>query len=288
MADPLRHLDVCAGIGGFSLGLRLALGAGVHTVGYIEREAYAAAVLLARMEDETLERAPVWCGPLEDVGGSELRGEVDILTAGFPCQPYSLAGKLRRDADDRAIWPAIAALIEAAAPALVFLENVDKQAFRQPWRDLRGMGYTVPHPVVVSAAELGAGHLRRRWFVIAYRDEQGRPREPRAGVEDARGTAANSNGAGIWQQPGRGSGTHGAGEAWAAEATRNRNGQGRPQPAGCQSIERRRAGDASWWQREPRVERVVLRLPHGVDRHRTLGLAVLPQMVAKAWEELVG
>lgn len=169
MADALRHLDVCAGIGGFSLGLKLALGDGVRTVGYVEREAFAASVLLARMEDETLERAPVWCGPLEDLDGGELRGHVDILTAGFPCQPYSAAGKREGDSDERAIWPRIKELAAAVQPNVLFLENVRVAAFRQPFDDIQDMGFALLDAAALTASDLGAGHHRRRVFVLAHR-----------------------------------------------------------------------------------------------------------------------
>jgi len=108
VADPIiRHLDVCAGLGLFSLGLHLA-DSRVRTVGFVERQAYCAALLLARMEDASLDRAPVFCGRVEDLDGSDLRGQVDLLSAGYPCPPYSGAGKGLGDADHRAIWPASA------------------------------------------------------------------------------------------------------------------------------------------------------------------------------------
>lgn len=262
MASPLRHLDVCAGVGGFSLGLRLALGDDVRTVGYVERSGFAVAVLLARMEDETLERAPVWCAPLDELDGRELRGQVDILTAGYPCQPYSAAGQQRGDADPRAIWPQIARLIAQAAPPLVLLENVSRRALRGPWRDLLRMGYTLPHPVVVSAAELGAGHHRRRWLVLAYRD-----------VEDDARAPVGPNGPN-GPQPGA--------------AARDRDHEGQPQPDGCVGAQRGRYLDAAWWAAEPSVARVVSRVPHRVDRERVLGNAVVPAVVARAWLELTG
>lgn len=82
MFDPRPTvLSVCAGIGGLDLGLKRATGA--RTVGYIEREAYAQAVLMARMEEQTLEPAPIFT-TLEGFNGSSWRGCVDILAAGYP------------------------------------------------------------------------------------------------------------------------------------------------------------------------------------------------------------
>lgn len=86
----LFGLSLCSGAGGLDLGLHLAL-SGYRTVGHVERDAYAAAILVARMEDAALDCAPVW----DDVAtfdGRPWRGAVDIVTAGYPCQPFSVAG----------------------------------------------------------------------------------------------------------------------------------------------------------------------------------------------------
>lgn len=85
-------LSLCSGISGLERGLRLAM-PGLRVVAYVEREAYAAATLLARMEDEALEPAPVWCGDLEDFDPNPFVG-VDIVSAGFPLP----AGLQRRPA----------------------------------------------------------------------------------------------------------------------------------------------------------------------------------------------
>src|SRR3990172_11968648 len=104
MADPsgLTVLSVCAGVGGIEFGISLVIRTRVLCL--VEREAFAASVILARMEDEAMEPAPIWCGNLERFDARPFAG-VDLLTAGLPCQPYSLAGKRQRDRDQRAISP---------------------------------------------------------------------------------------------------------------------------------------------------------------------------------------
>ncbi len=97
----VTSLSIVSGIAGLDLGLQLAI-PGLRVLAYVEREAYAAAVLLARLEDESLEPAPIWCGNLEDFDARPFRG-VDILTAGLPCQPYSVAGQQKGHEDERAI-----------------------------------------------------------------------------------------------------------------------------------------------------------------------------------------
>jgi len=92
-------------------------------VGYVEREAFAAAVLVARMEDQALDRAPVW-DDLTTFDGHPWRGRVDLVAAGFPCQPSSHAGQRLGTADERWLWPHVARVVREVGPSLVFIENV--------------------------------------------------------------------------------------------------------------------------------------------------------------------
>ena len=102
--SDIHGLALCAGVGGLELGLKLALGDAFRTVGYVEREAFAASTLVARMEDEALDRAPVW-DDLKTFDGVPWRGKVDLVSAGYPCQPFSVAGKRRGESDPRHHWP---------------------------------------------------------------------------------------------------------------------------------------------------------------------------------------
>ena len=124
MATPsFRVLSLCSGVGMLDEGLCLAV-PNARVVAYAEREAYAAAVLLARMEDAALEPAPVWCGNLEDVDWSQWAGAVDCVVAGFPCPPVSVAGKRAGTEDERWILPAIMRVVRQVGAGWVFLENV--------------------------------------------------------------------------------------------------------------------------------------------------------------------
>ena len=118
----MNGLAVCAGYDGIGLSVSLVCPE-YRTVCYVEREAYAAAILAAKMGDGSLAPAPIW----DDLGtfdGRRWRGVVDIVTAGLPCQPYSSAGKRLGHADERAIWPRFLEVVEAVRAPLVFLENV--------------------------------------------------------------------------------------------------------------------------------------------------------------------
>ncbi len=164
---PINILSICAGVGGLELGLHLALGGRARTVGYVEREAYAASTLVARMEDSCLDQAPVW-DDLCTFDGTAWRGCVDIVSAGFPCQPFSSAGKRLMERDPRYLWPQVCRVIAEAEPGLVFIENV-AAAIPHPaheWRcDLERMGFKVADDLF-SAEEVGADFEGIRWFAL--------------------------------------------------------------------------------------------------------------------------
>src|SRR3990167_8778450 len=92
MGVRVNGISLCSGIGGLELGLKIALGDAYRCVCYIEREGYAAATLVARMEDKALDSAPIW-DDLATFDGGPWRGKVDIVSGGFPCQPASTAGR---------------------------------------------------------------------------------------------------------------------------------------------------------------------------------------------------
>lgn len=165
----IHGLAVCAGIGGLELGVQLALGPAYSCVCWVEWEAYPAAVLLARMEDSSLEPAPIWCGDLREFDTSVLP-PIDMLTAGFPCQPHSLAGKQLGAADDRNLWPEVCRVADELHPSIIFVENVPgilRFAYEHVLPDLQRLGYRI-EAGLFSAAEVGAPHRRQRLFVLAH------------------------------------------------------------------------------------------------------------------------
>lgn len=165
------------------LGIELAyehvFGVRPRVLGYAEREAYAAALLLARMEEQSLEPAPVFCGDFRELDARPLRGRVGIFAAGLPCQPYSSAGKQRGLADERSYGkdgdgplPHALRIIAESEPALVCLENVPqwvtKGAFRRFGESLCALGYEIEEPLFARASDVGASHRRERVFILAY------------------------------------------------------------------------------------------------------------------------
>src|ERR1035437_6207887 len=169
--EKINGLALCAGVSGLELGLHIALGNRYRTVGYCEREAFAASVLVARMEEKALDEAPIW-DDLFTFPCELYRGKVDILTAGFPCPPVSCAGKRRGVEDPRWLWPHVARIIGEVRPGLVYLENVrglvsEGTAFGAVLGGLAGLGYDAEWGCV-TAASVGASHKRERVFILGF------------------------------------------------------------------------------------------------------------------------
>jgi DNA (cytosine-5)-methyltransferase 1 len=163
----MNELSLFSGYGGFSLGLRLA-GITTRSVAYVEWERYPQEIIKARIKDGYLDDAPIW-GDISTFDGREFRGLVDIITGGFPCQPHSVAGKQKGESDARNLWPDTLRIISEVAPRYVLLENV-------PGILAKGYGGTVIGQLseagydcrweVISASDVGASHLRKRWWCL--------------------------------------------------------------------------------------------------------------------------
>jgi len=173
--DIHTEMSLFSGYGGFSLGLRLA-GLTTRTICYVEWDKYCQQVIQARIADGHLDDAPIW-DDIKSFDGRPWCGAVDILSAGFPCQPHSNAGLRKGADDDRNLWPDTLRIIGEVGPRLVILENVPGILVR-PDDGREAYGGTVVGELaeigydaewrVVSAADAGAPHLRNRWWLVAY------------------------------------------------------------------------------------------------------------------------
>lgn len=158
-----------------------AMGCRSRVVAYVEREAFACAILGDRVEQGALDEAPIF-PELARFDGRPFRGLVDLIVAGLPCQPYSVAGKQRGNDDERSFGRGdgpiahFLRVVEEAKPALVFIENVPawvaarNQWFRPVGERLSEMGYRVERPLFLAASDVGASHKRERVFIFAHRE----------------------------------------------------------------------------------------------------------------------
>lgn len=166
--DRPTVLPLCTGYGGLEIGLDRALG-GVSVLAHVEIEAFAVANLVNKMETGQMVPAPIWTD-LKTFRAGSFRGSVDILTGGYPCQPFSAAGKRAGTDDPRHLWPYIRDIVDEIEPGWVFFENVEGHislGVCEVLADLEEMGYTVTCGIF-SAAEVGAPHQRKRVFILGY------------------------------------------------------------------------------------------------------------------------
>lgn len=195
-------LSLASGGGGLDAGVHLALGGRARTVCYVENEITAASLLVAGMAAQLLDEAPVW-SDLRTFDGPRWRGLVDGIIGGYPCQPFSVAGRRHGVRDPRHLWPYIATIIRAVGPRWCFFENVGghlRLGFREVAEELHGMGYRVA-ATLVRAEEVGAPHRRERLFILAVDDSH----EGRWGWRpDATERGTETGGRGPFAEGGRG------------------------------------------------------------------------------------
>jgi len=168
----MNGLALCAGVGGLERGIESIIPR-ARTVCYVEGETYSASVLASKMEAGSISKAPIWSNVLT-FDGNPWRGKISFLSGGFPCQPYSTAGKQLADKDPRDLWPDFCRIIGEVRPKFIFLENVPNVVY---WilprilEDLSTIGYDCAW-CVVGASNVGAPHKRARWFLFAYSNSE--------------------------------------------------------------------------------------------------------------------
>jgi len=170
-SKTVTHLGLCAGYGGIELGLKRVLPA-LRTVALCEIEAFACDNLVAKMEAGHMDPAPIWTD-LKSFPWEDFCDRVDILTGGYPCQPFSAAGKRLGRSDPRHLWPWIADGIVSMRPRICFFENVEGHislGLREVVEELERLGYKTTWGIF-SASEVGAPHQRKRVFILAHSND---------------------------------------------------------------------------------------------------------------------
>lgn len=180
----MRKLSLFSGIGGIDLAAHWA---GMETVAFCERESYPVKVLQKNFpgvpiydDVKTLTKARLIADGIIGNGRT-----IDIVSAGYPCQPFSNAGKREGQNDDRHLWPEVKRLLEEIRPRWFVGENVAGHVtlgLDDVLSDLGDIGYTA-QPIVIPAAAVSAPHRRDRVFIVGY-SERGRcSREPWGGAK---------------------------------------------------------------------------------------------------------
>ena len=259
----MNELALFAGAGGGILGGKLL---GWRTVCAVERDAYAAQVLAQRQNDGHLEPFPIW-SDVTSFDGKPWRGIVDVVSGGFPCQDISVAGKGAGITGARSgLWKEFARIIGEVRPRYAFIENSPALVTRGLGTvicDLAALGFDAEWGVI-SAADVGANHRRERLWVVA---DSGEKRHELAEHEIQAGRDAFIYG------------REGLADSYKAQ----REGM---QCACGSDQEHADIGARSWWETEPRLDRVANGLAYQVDRLAAIGNGQVPLCAATAWEVL--
>ena len=224
---------------------------------YVEQKAFAAATLVARMEDKALDQAPIW-DDVRTFNPGPWRGVVSGIVAGFPCQPVSEAGQRAGQEDHRWIFGEVMRVVRAVGARWVFLENVTgilSLGLGSVLGELARSGFDCEW-MCLSAAALGAPHGRDRWWCLGYANLEG--------LEGCR-QHINTRELAPWK----------AGPAMGAT-----DGIFPPPP-----------GSPKWEQAPPSIKPAICGIidgaPSRVDRLQALGNSVVPLQAAVAFRELV-
>jgi DNA (cytosine-5)-methyltransferase 1 len=173
----LRTLDLFSGIGGFSLGLEST--GFFETIGFVEKDKFCQKVLKKHWSNINIEE------DIRNVKGEKY--QADVVTGGFPCQPFSVAGKRKSTADDRYLWDEMLRVIRETKPRWVIGENVEGivninegMVLRQVLNDLENEGFK-SQCIIIPASGIGAWHQRKRIWIMAYSDSNRHVSEIRGG-----------------------------------------------------------------------------------------------------------
>ena len=319
----LQHLDLFSGIGGFSLGLEAT--GGFETKAFCDIEKYPRQVLqkhlphVKQYED------------IKELNYERLKADgidsIDIITGGYPCQPFSIAGRQKGEQDPRHLWPEYFRLVKELRPTWVIGENVSghiKLGLDTVIEDLESEDYSV-RPFSISASSIGANHQRERIWILAYSERNGllaaekqrsfektisnqskgkndtlnvertsSVSETKSDVENSRrsqwsraelrGENENETRKENANQFERSSSTSEVDVANTNDERLQRQWQSRNQftPRFNSSRESSEEGQGTvgqgWWESEPNMGRVAHGIPKRVDRLKSLGNSLVPQI----------
>ena len=231
-ADRLTHGSLFSGIGGFDLAAKWI---GWENIFQCEIDNFCNKVLKKNFPTVTKYK------DIKQFNGKIYENKLDVLTGGFPCQPFSTAGKQKGANDDRSLWKEMFRVIREIKPTYIVGENVNgivKMELDNICLDLESEGYTL-ETFNLPACSVSAAHIRKRIWIVAYLDSRRRNTQSRICTEPQKGSSAN--------------------DADSANATFR---------------------EQKTWLVEPELERVVYGIPRGLDKSRvkSLGNAIVPQI----------
>ena len=306
----LKVLDLFSGIGGFSLGLEST--GHFETIAFCEKDQFCQKVLQKNFKNIPIE------GDVRNVKGDKYKA--DVVTGGFPCQPFSVAGKRKGTDDDRYLWDETIRVVRECKPKWFIGENVEGLiniqeglVLRQVQTDLEKEGFEV-QCLIIPASGIGAWHQRKRIWIVGYSEHNGHTSTKIKGssnktnddckkrkhqtIESER-TSRYRNNENVWMDvsnsqcnehqhtPTRQSGT---GELWGfySEKEKQTSHDLWSKTSRCNAPFRQK----SWWQ----TQSELCRIPHGLstsmDRNRanrvkSLGNSIVPQIARELGKAII-
>lgn len=279
----MRHGSLFSGIGGFDLASEWM---GWENIFQVEWDKYCQKVL-----EKNFPKVNRY-GDIKKFKGIE--GSVDIISGGFPCQPFSQAGKRKGTEDDRYLWPEMLRVIREVKPTFVVGENVAGLLSMEEGKtleiildDLENEGYEI-ESFIIPAASIGAWHRRERIWICGYSNSDTNRETVGAGLREK-----EKKEAGIGQvnsasgNPGRTTNRF--------EIRKNASNTNRQRSQGYRGFKECKEKWASWsgsealqeiWEFEPSVGRVASRIPRRVDRLKGLGNAIVPQVAYEIFKAI--
>ena len=259
----MNHLDLFSGIGGFALAARWA---GIETIAFCEKDPFCRRVLHKH-----------WPGGLKymDIRDVAHPDHADIMTAGFPCQPFSIAGKKRGKDDDRYLWPEVIRLIRISRPKWFIGENVPGiiPMLDPILEDLERENYTW-RAYLIPASATGAPHKRERLWIIAHADTEQRHEMAACSItlteRSERSNVAAKSGDVISDT-----------NSITSKQTNSRTFAEQKEWDSWMGYPRQFGEDKTlfnWEEDEPPIPGVDDGLPFGLDRNKALGNAIVPQI----------
>ena len=276
----MNHLDLFSGIGGFSLALEKV---GFKTIGFCETDPYCKLLLQKHWKGVTIH------DDIKKLEAKDIKEPVFILTGGFPCQPYSVAGKQKGTDDNRYLWPEMFRVIKEVKPTWIIAENVrgiiniqDGMVFETVCSDMESEGFEV-QAFIIPAAGVGAPHKRERVWIVGYSKHNGsltaKIKRGNNKINDRAEERKNTT-----LEPER---TSRSGDNEIMEnsgrSLRERtklSGENENEIGKEATNKHQRPSRATWgsWLTEPTMGRVVNGLPGRAHRLRGLGNAIVPQI----------
>jgi len=294
MHHKLTVLDLFSGIGGFSLGLEST--GYFQTIAFVEKDQFCQKVLAKNFKDIPIE------GDIRNVKGQ--RYEADVVTGGFPCQPFSTAGKRKGTDDDRYLWDETIRVIRECKPRWFIGENVegiiniqDGMVLRQVQDDLEREGFEV-RCLIIPASGKGAWHQRKRVWIIANTQRKGLERHSKYSStisrQKQRIQSRSTNSTGHKNVSNSKSIRH---RRWDSKRRANkkwlffsREQEGRKMGSKTSRCSSKK--QETWWQTESRVCGVPNGVSYELDKNRAkrikaLGNSIVPQIVYEIGKAII-